>query len=253
MRTTLSLLASILSPILLADYGEAQESRPYIAPSTHASFPSASPEAFHRHSSTYAEGVLRGNAVLVQALGNYELESAQAASIREDAYSKYLDNELKHVRTAFAVKDTRRDHYHSERSARKLHTLELRQLNRMLELQEALEYQLSEYDLNWETGTVYWPAMAASPQFAKHRQEVERVLARITSYGSYVPESERTKLAKACDRFRATLYKEMLARGGNKVPSVRAEYDEVARLLKGLEYSPVLLAQAAPGSVLSVN
>ncbi|QEG37343.1 hypothetical protein [Bythopirellula goksoeyrii] len=252
MRNTLSLLAATLTSILLTNSGEAQESTEHLSPSTNASFPYAPPEAFHRHSSTYAEGVLRGSAVLVQALGNYELESAQAASIGEDAYSKYLDNKVKHVRTAFAVKDTRRDHYHSDRIARKLHTLELRQVNRMLELQEALEYQLTDFDLDWETGTVYWPTMAASPRFARHRQEVERVMARIAAYGSYVPEIERTKLSQACDQFRDTLYKEMLARGGDKVPTVRAEYDAVSRLLKGLEYSPVLLSQAS-GSALSMN
>ncbi len=252
MRNTLSLLAATISSILLVHHSVAQESSQYLAPSTNASFPYAPPEAFHRHSSTYAEGVLRGSAVLVQALGNYELEGAQAASIREDAYSKYLDNKVKHVKTAFLVKDTRRDHYHSERIARKLHTLELRQVNRMIELQEALEYQLTDYDLDWETGTVFWPAMAASPRFAQHRQEVERLMSRIAAYGSYVPELERTKLAKACDRFRDTLYQEMLARGGNKVPTVRAEYDAVARLLKGLEYSPVLLSQAS-GETLSMN
>ncbi|TWU22581.1 hypothetical protein [Bythopirellula polymerisocia] len=252
MRNTLSLLVATISSILIANLVAAQESQQYLSPSTNASFPYAPPEAPHGHSSTYAEGVLRGSAVLVQALGNYELESAQAASIGEDAYSKYLDNKVKHVRTAFAVEDIRRDHYHSERIARKLHTLELRQVNRMLELQEALEYQLTDYDLDWETGTVYWPAMASSPQFARHRQEVERMMARITAYGSYVPEQERTKLAKACDRFRDTLYQEMLARGGNKVPTVRAEYDAVARLLKGLEYSPVLLSQAS-GETLSMN
>jgi hypothetical protein len=182
---------------------------------------------------------------LVRAWGDFALQDSQAALIWEDVESRRLENEVKLTETALKIKDLKRDHYHANRLARKLNKLELEQLKHLDSLEQALDYQLTDYDLNWQTGTIYWPASVASPHYARHRQEIERLMARVVRSGSYVPESTREAIAKACNRFRHRLYQDMLSRGGAKDPAFRSEYDRVVHLLKGLQYSPVLLAEAA--------
>jgi hypothetical protein len=251
MRTKLPLLAAITAS-LLASTSLGQETQERLIAKPTGSFAYTPPEAPHRHSSTYAEGVQRGQAALVRAWGDFSLQDSQAALIWEDVESRRLDNEVKLTETALKVKDLKRDHYHANRLARKLNKLELQQLKHLESLEQALDYQLTDIDFNWQTGAIYWPAAVASPQYAQHRQEIERLMARVIRSGSYVPEGTREEIAKACSRFRHRLHQDLVSRGGEDDPSIRTEYDRVVRLLKGLQYSPVLLAEAA-GATLASN
>jgi hypothetical protein len=242
------MLAIILS--LLLNPALAQETSTWLNRNPSGSFASTPPEAPHRHSSTYQEGVQRGQAVLQRALADRELQSAQAAILLEQAYSMSLDNYLKKTQTYIVRNEMLDEFRHRERINRIARRDQLRQLKEVDQLREALDYSLTEFDVNFDTGTVYWPALVAGPRYASYRRQLDTLMAAMLTDGS-AGQTHREKLITLCNEFRHQLYQDRLDDPHAKITSVKAEYAAADRLLKGLRYTPVVLN--SPSGLLSMR
>lgn len=242
MRPTLPMLASVLT--LLVGPAFAQETSTWINRNPGGSFAFTPPEAPHRHSSTYQEGVARGHAALQRALADRELQSAQAAILLEQAYSMSLDNYLKKTQTYITRNEMLDEFRHRERINRLVRRDQLRQLKEVDQLREALDYSLTEFDVNFNTGTVYWPALVAGPRYATYRRQLDRLMAAMLT-GDSASEEHRERLTSLCNEFRHQLYQDRLADPNAKVASVKAEYAAADRLLKALRYTPVVLGSTS--------
>ena len=245
MRSTLPLLAVVIASLMVSG-AIAQQTRDRMIPQPGGAFANTPPEAPHRHSSTYQEGVLRGWAVLTRAYADGVLQESQAFINYETAYSMFLDNRIKLARTELELDQIRRQRYQDARVSRVMNKIENTSLRRLELLQEALEYQLDDFDIDWSTAMIYWPAAASSPRYGTHRQRIEQLMAQIAHRETYVPLKLQADLAKACSKFRSELHRDLQAEaaGMEEIASLQAEFDEVEHLLKGLRYSPLLLAEA---------
>lgn len=255
MRNTLPLLAVAVATLLPAN--SFAETSQWIARDPQASFAFSPPEAPHRHSSTYQEGVLRGQAALTRAQGDFNLLDAQAEILREQAYAMRLDNFVNLGKTHFERKKMISDYNHEERVDRIVRSEELYQVRQWKEsrqeLREALEYPLSQNEVDFRTGTVYWPALVAGPRYANYRVELNQLLANMMRNGSPSTSADRQRLTQLCQEFRRQLRADLAAHMSKDLPSVQAEYDAVERLIKGLRYAPVVMAQVAPVDTFSMR
>jgi hypothetical protein len=228
----------------------AQETSTWLNRNPSGSFAYSPPEAPHRHSSTYQEGVERGQAVLQRALADRELQSAQAAILLEQAYSMSLDNYLKKTQTYIARNEMLDEFRHRERVNRIARRDELRQLKRVDQLRTALDDSLSEFDVNFHTGTVYWPALVAGPRYAEYRRQLDILMAAMLT-GATDVDSQRDKLVSLCNEFRHQLHQDRLSDPNAKIESVQAEYAATDRLLKKLRSTPVVLS--SPADLISMR
>jgi hypothetical protein len=240
MRTTLPTIALFITS--LTSFTFAAESAQWIDRNPEASFAYSPPEAPHRHSSTYQEGVQRGYATVVQAHANYRLQDAQAAIFDEQAYSMHLDNALKLTSAQLERKQIIADYHHHKRVERIVRREQLRQLKSVEELREALDYTLTQYDVDFATGTVYWPALVAGPKYAEYRKSLDRLASKVLT-GEATAE-DREEFVTVCNKFRHQLTQDLQADAEKESPSIQAEYEAVSRLLKGLKMAPVVMAQA---------
>jgi len=260
------LIFSLLTSTALAgdvDKGKSKDDRsgrraPHLSsyqdiPATSAAFPYTPPEAPHRHSSTAAEGWLRGQAVLRQADANYLLESSQANILSEHAESLDYDNYLKRGETAFARKQMV-DEY---RDYKRQRTLDRRrageQFREQREQELAQTYRLSQFEVNLESGAVYWPTLVAGPRYAAYRRNVELVLHQVIRYGRVDSPFLRDQLRTACDAFRHQLRKEFQNDEQHKLLLVKQQYSEMDRFLLGLQYVPMNLDDSLDPIYLTRN
>jgi hypothetical protein len=214
-----------------------------------ASFALSPPEAAHFHSSTYQEGVLRGMAVLTRAEGDRNLLDAQAGILWEQVYAMRIRNFLYKGQAHYEWKEMMADSRHRARINDMLRTEELHRAKQLVEsrreLEKALEYPLSEFDIDFRTGTIYWPAIVAGPRYARYRVELNDLMADIMRNGSFTSPSSRDRLIELCHNFRRQLQADLNADLGRDLAVVQAQYDAVQRLIKGLRYTPVVMAQAS--------
>ena len=229
-----------LVAMIVVSSAAAQETSAWIGRSPAASSALAPPEAPHRHSSTYQEGVQRGRAALERAWGDRALLEAQSAILFEQARAMQMDNHLKMTSSYIVRQQMLDDFRHQERIDRITRTQQLRQLKEIDKLRKALDYALTEFDVDFQTGTVYWPALVAGPRYAEYRRELDHVIADILSRGT-ITDANREKLVSLCNQFRHQLHHERLDDPHGEVESVQAEYAAADRLLKGLRYTPVVI------------
>ena len=238
----------VLAVSLLASPALGQQSSPRLAPDTSASFPNTPPEARHRHSSTAAEGWLRGSAVRIQAEGNYILESSQAQVLSEHAESLHYDNYIKRGETALARRQTV-DAYRDYKRQRKLARRKRgEQLRKQRDQQLARRYTLGEFEFNHETGTIHWPALVAGPRYSDLRTNTEIALHHIIATDSLEDAYYRKLLAKACKAFHRQLWEDYKTDVGKDSLLVKQEYAAMHRLLKGIKYLPINLTNTRPVS-----
>jgi hypothetical protein len=240
MRYTFATFA-VIAVALLATAAVGEDTNP-VAIGYHApSFPFSPPEAWHDHSSTALEGALRGEAVLTQAQGAKNLMDAQARIYNEEARSRYLDNRVKYTVSQFQIKEVKNAYRDLERQR----SLERRYHGKQLEGERdqnlAESYRLTDYQINWNTGAIYWPAWVAGPRYAAQRHRIAVVVDQMYRYGLAGDKFYREELARACDSLRDQLGEEAKASKDLRVQ----EYLETQRFLVGLKYMPHLLVPAA--------
>ncbi len=236
MRNSLTFVAFALVS-LLGPNAFAQESNPREGYHIGVSRRFAPPEAIHRHSSTAYEGARRGEAAWIAAAGEFLNDEAQAALLWQNVEALHYQNELNKTATALTRKKMINDFHDYERQRRFDRKERSKQLWEEKYQELARTYRLNEYQLNWETGAIYWPALMASPRYAKHRERLDVLLDRVVRYGDASYGYDSDEIAKVCQQFRNQL-KEDFAQDH---PSTRHDYSDMQRFLLGLKYAPVLL------------
>lgn len=261
MRKASTMLATAVAVLLTAPtYAESssyQESLEWLGYNPSPTFPLSPPEAPHRHSSTYQEGLLRGYAALTRAQGDFNVLDAQAEILWQQAYAMHMMNQLFKTDAAFARKQKIRDYYHEDRVARLMHTEELHRLRQVAEarrdLEKALEYPLTEFDVNFRTGAVYWPALVSGPRYAKYRAELNDLMALILRNGAFSTVAVRERLKDLCNEFRDQLQKDLAMQLADEMSTVGDQYEDVRQLLYGLRYSPVVMTHSMASESLSMR
>lgn len=248
MRTQLPLIAiavvSLLSPLATAQHSDPSGGYGIAVSRRHSP-----PEAIHRHSSTPYEGALRGQAAWITAAGEYLVDDAQAEILWQHAESMHYDNELKKTASALTRKKMLNDFRDYERQRRFQRKQQSKQLWEEKYQELARTYRLNEYQFNWETGAIYWPALVSSPRYAQHRQRLDILLDRVVKYGQTQYGYESDEIAQVCQDFRNQLKADAAA----DHPSTRQQYSDMQRFLLGLKYAPVLIQSGGHTPTLAMR
>ena len=182
------------------------------------------------HSSTAAEGYARGVAAIIRSQGDYNLKTAHANILQEEARSRHYDNVIKRTETYWERKAI----YQQETALRRLARKERREAGRaLLEERRAneyrLAYQLTPREYNAKTGQIHWPASLAGARFGQQCAELDRLFAQVAEYGSSVPVGTTDRIVTLVRQIKHDLQNQ---HDGFS----RSEYRAAARFLTGLQY-----------------
>jgi hypothetical protein len=173
-----------------------------LAESDPSDYQYTSPTAFHQptvplpvelgftqhHSSTAAEGFLRGKAAVIQAKGNFLLAESQAAILFEQGRALNRENDLKQTEALLAQQAMWREARIAEREEREAQReLGRAKLDARRQTVHKVAYQLSPQDLNVLTGEIRWPAALMAEKFAEQRGRMEQLFRQHVSYGDPQP------------------------------------------------------------------
>src|SRR3954467_3657705 len=129
------------------------------------------------HASTAAEGFLRGRAAVIDAVGNFEVNDAQAGILLEQGRSLNRDNNLKQTEALHLQKRMWEDARVQARKDREARLAEGRQLlaeRRSTVYRDA--YQLWAGELDLKTGEITWPEALNASRFEANRIRLEELL-----------------------------------------------------------------------------
>ncbi len=248
MRYTFATLA-VIAAALLATAAVGEETSPRAVAYHAPTFPFSPPEAWHDHSSTAHEGALRGSAVLTRAWGEKNLLDSQARIANEHARMLSYDNDVKFTQSRYQIKEMKeayRDLQHQRSLDRRYKG---KQLHDQRDQDLAETYRLTQYEFNWETGAIYWPAQIASPRYAASRHRIAVLVDQMYRYDLPRDKFYREELARACDDLRNQLRED--AQQNKQLRT--EEYQDCQRFLVGLKYTPRLINPAAPELVAMVG
>lgn len=182
------------------------------------------------HSSTAAEGYLRGKAAVIQAIGNFRLSESQTEILRQQARSLDRENDLQQTAALLTQQKMWEDARYQarrDRDARRAAGLQLAAQRSVTVLRQT--YQLPTSAIDPITGEIHWPAALMAEKFATHRVALERLIKDHVIYGESHPEAT-AEIARTVD-----LYSKDLRREIRSVP--RDEYTAAQKFLMGLKYS----------------
>ncbi len=127
--------------------------------------------SFLDHSSTFAEGYLRGAGQLARGLGAANLDNSLAAMNYQEAYRRSLENSLRYAETYYA----RRDLWFDYQEATRREPLSMEGYRRIAEAEGA--DRLTAEQIDPETGKIRWPALLEADVLEPYRVTVEEALA----------------------------------------------------------------------------
>jgi hypothetical protein len=207
------------------------------------------------HSSTAAEGFLRGKAAVIQSLGNFQLSKSQADILREQARWLDRENDLKQSEALVAQKKIWSDARTQAEAVKKLRLAEGRQA--LAERKATVlrqKYHLTANQLDPATGAIVWPAFMQTEQFQEMRAELEQLVREHVQFAN-------TQATSADDISHVVeLWSQALNRGRASLP--REEYLVAQKFLSGIKYTTAALErdaaiagsvapQAVPGATLA--
>jgi hypothetical protein len=150
---------------------------------------------FQRHSSTLEEGIQRGYGDVVRSYGMANLLNSEAAKNYEQARKDYIENRLKATQAYFEQRSYNDSYRRNQRSA----PLSMDQYVRLARQQAPDRLSISQLDPF--TGTINWPLALKRPEYADHREQIERLF----SAKAQGTELVYNQIAKAVDEFRLVL------------------------------------------------
>ena len=188
------------------------------------------------HSSTAAEGYLRGRAAVIDAAGNYEVNNARAGILNQRVRSLSRDNDLRQTEALYVQQKMWSD---ARIAARNDRELQIRQGQHVLAMQRATvyrdAYQLSDRELNVKTGEINWPEALQGAKFSADRDRLQELFRRHVGYGA--PQANTAKeIARSVDQWSRTLRNEVAT-----MP--REDFLAAQKFLVGLKYSAASLAE----------
>jgi len=175
------------------------------------------------HSSTAAEGYLRGKAALTEAAGDYNLSTAQAWEAAERARALAIENDRAFIQEYFQRQEINRQYRASARGPRPTREELARRA------QQAAPDRLDRYQLDPVFGTITWPTALQGPEFADYRAAVERSFQERDVMNSWLGSPVQRTVAKASEAMEQTL-KTMI---DEMSP---AEYVQTKRFLQSLAF-----------------
>jgi hypothetical protein len=189
------------------------------------------------HASTAAEGYLRGKAAVIDAIGNFKVNSSQADILSEQARTINLDNNLKQTETVQAQRKLIDDARFQVRKDFEVRAAEGR---RLLAAKRATifrnVYELSSSDLDLKTGAINWPSVLRGSKFDDSRNRLEGLFHEHVSYGGANPETAR-EIARTIDRLAGALRKDIGTLS-------REDYMAAQKFLLGLKYGAESVVQS---------
>ena len=143
------------------------------------------PRGLHRralvyhHSSTLQEGLLRGWADYISAVGEYLVNRSTAVYIFQQAREKWINVEAQRIGTRWQIRDA----YHARRfPTNRVDVAKLTEWNRARAPERLPSHTLVA------TTTIHWPAALQGDAFAPGRKTMEHALA-LRAAGDYGPQS----------------------------------------------------------------
>lgn len=121
----------------------------------------------------YESSVMEGAGALLAAAGQYNLNSAQAADVLENARAKAIYNYRSAIDARYAIKRAN-DEYRAAKLAQERMTPEL--LSRVI--QAKMPDRLTAAEYSPRTGALKWPAILEEPEFDVDRAAVEAAFAQ---------------------------------------------------------------------------
>jgi hypothetical protein len=160
---------------------------------------------YEDHASTYAEGVQRGRAAVIQALANYQLSESQAEILREQAWALDRENRLQQTQALFAQLDM----FDKARiKAREQREVRLATGQKKLEERRATLYrsafQLSPAEFDPTTGAINWPSALQGEKYQVVRERVEEMFRMQIAYHDSQPGRSRD-IARSIDLLKRAL------------------------------------------------
>jgi hypothetical protein len=181
------------------------------------------------HASTAAEGYLRGRAAVIDAVGNFEVNDAQAGILLQQERALNRDNNLKQTEALHLQKKMWEDARFQARRDREARLAEGRQLlaeRRSTVYRDA--YQLSASELNSNTGEINWPEALRDSRFEANRVRLEELFRQHVGYG--VPRANVAReIARNVDQWSRVLRHEVSSMS-------REDYLAAQKFLLGLKY-----------------
>ena len=158
----------------------AQDAGPAVVPALQGGNPGYAPAvrmpgngfSFVHHSSTAAEGFLRGSGEYVRAVGDANLNNSLANMNNQEAVRRALENTLKYAETYYARRDLWFDY--QERRSRKPLTME----GYARLAAEAGADRLAAEEFDPESGKVVWPVLLQARVLEPYRVGIDEALAQ---------------------------------------------------------------------------
>lgn len=162
MKTTLPLTAALIVAVF-GSFASAQSTDHLHANQGHS--------AYRYHSSTGAEGYLRGTADLLRGAGVYNLYSSQAAINMQEARGAAIDNNYKFAQTYFAMRQLNREARTYEQGPH----ITKDEAAEIASMQAPDRLDGSQFEPTLRTFN--WPVALEGPQYADQRAEISRLFA----------------------------------------------------------------------------
>jgi hypothetical protein len=190
------------------------------------------------HSSTAAEGFMRGSAAVLQAMGNFELSDSQAQILWQQARALSRDNDLKQTEALHAQKkmwEDARIEARKERDARIAEgQLKLAQRRATIYSQT---YRLSARELDMTTGQISWPQALQTAKYQAERSHLEELFRQHVGYDR--PQADTAQqIARSVEALSRAIRSD-----ASSLP--RDEYLASQKFLLGLKYAAQSVAQAS--------
>ncbi len=184
---------------------------------------------FGYHTSTTAEGYLRGRAAVIESMGHYNYNTSLALINREEARRLYMLNREQAVETRFAMRVANIQFRKSLRTP-------IDQEKAVRFNQSRVPKRLTADQLNSASGSINWPTALAGADFAKQRELLESLfLARSAGTNGLNGEMRRDVETTV-----GSMRKEMKQRIGDMDPS---EYLAVRSFLLSMAYEARFTAE----------
>ncbi|MEM6331579.1 MAG: hypothetical protein AAF790_15210, partial [Planctomycetota bacterium] len=196
-------------------------------------FPPTAPTSPMRHSSTLAEGYLRGRSNLWQGYGNYLVLREQARLLRDQHYRNRWELSLQKRNENMHMKYLIEQNYKAacagaiagrEARARKIEQTE--------KTRYAQTYRLASSVLNRQTGEIAWPKLLRERrEFEALVADLDALFRQLASEGPQDDGLYRDRIERTCELLERTLRETNRVAGFDKLP-----YDACHRFLRGLKF-----------------